>query len=73
MSTPRIQVIIISAYHRFRAEYGATPNTLLVSSNAEMDLNARGIKIGGTFMGMQIVSAEIKEDAAVALILKAND
>lgn len=73
MSTPRIQVIVIAAYHRFRSEHGLEPNTLLVSSNAEMDFNARGIKIGDTFMGMRVISAEIREDAAVALILKAND
>ncbi len=42
----------------------------MVSSNGEMALNELRVKPGSTYMGMIVVSAEIVDDATVALILK---
>lgn len=50
-------------------QFGREPNTILVSSNGEMALNELRVKPGGSYMGMTVISAEIVDDATVALIL----
>jgi hypothetical protein len=68
--TPRIQTVILSARQAFTAQFGREPNTILVSSNGEMALNELRVKPGSTYMNMTVVSAEIVDDATVALLLK---
>ena len=67
---PRIQTVILSARQAFTAQFGREPNTILVSSNGEMALNELRVKPCGSYMGMTVISAEIVDDATVALILK---
>ena len=55
--------------HRFINSFGLEPNTILVAPNAEMELNASGIKLGTIFLGMRVVSADIADDVTVSLIL----
>lgn len=66
---PRIQTVILSARQAFTVQFGREPNTILVSSNGEMALNELRVKPGGSYMGMTVISAEIVDDATVALIL----
>lgn len=64
---PKAQHQIIQARQRFIDEVGLVPNILLVAANAELALNASGIKLGHIFNGMLVVSADISEDFSVAL------
>lgn len=66
---PKAQLQIINARQRFIDVFGLAPNVLLVAANAELALNEHGIKIGATFNGMQIMSADISEDFSVGLFL----
>lgn len=51
----------------FMNKFGRAPNVLLVAPNAELDLNAIGVKVNATYKGMRVVLAEIDNDYLLAL------